>query len=167
MINPFTRMNEKFIPAFRQRGKRYLVMQEFKGENNLFKDPAKKYVLVSHYENPAEAMHQYKVVKEEPVSKLIDLDNEDDRKEFESIMNINSGFVVYSILVANPAATKRAVDKQLKYKIQNYIASNTQWHIGKEQSIVPELETTFGELFVILKYSAQKIRVALKELESF
>lgn len=165
MINPFSRMNEKFIAAFRKRGKRYLVIQEFKRENNLFKDLNKNYVLVSHYNNPAEAIHHYKVIKDQPLSKMIDLENEIERKELEGMLNINSSWIVYSILDADPAATKSTIDKQLKYNIRNYIAANTQWLIGREQEVVTELETTFGELFVNLKYSGRKIRVALKELE--
>ncbi len=165
MINPFTLMHQGFIAAFRQKGKRYLVLQTFSRENNLFKEEGKKYVLVSHYDRSAEAMHHYKVVKDDPVARTIDLENDGERSEFERMLNINSGYKVYSILDSNPEVTKRAIDKQLKYKIQDYIAANTQWRISRHHEFVPVLKTKFGELIVILKYNGHEIEVPLKELE--
>ncbi len=166
MINPFSLMDEKFIPAFRQRGKRYLVLQTFNRENNLFKEEKKSYVLVSHYDDPGHALLHFKEVKDEEMARMIDLENETERKDFEGMLNINSAYKVYSILDSNPKATKLAMDKQLKYKIQDYIADKTNWRIGRHHEMTPELEITFGELFVVLKYSGQKIRVPLKELET-
>lgn len=158
-------MHPGFIAAFRQKGKRYLVLQEFGRENNLFKEQDKKYVLVSHYERSAEAMHHYKVVKNDPLARIIDLENDSERSEFEKMLHVDSAYKVYSILDANPEATKRAIDKQLKYKIQDYIAANTQWRISRHDEFLPVLKTKFGELIVILKYHGREIEVPLKELE--
>lgn len=165
MINPFTLMNDKFIAAFRQRGKRYLVLQNFTLENNLFKQPGKSYVLVSHYDDPGLALLHYKEVMREDMAMLIDLEIEQQRQQFESMLLPESGYIVYSVLNSNPAATKLALDK-LKYKIQDYIATHTQWRISRHHEMIPALETTFGELFVVLKYSGQTIKVPLKEFES-
>ncbi len=160
-------MHSGFIDAFRKRGKRYLVLQKFTRENNLFKEAGKDYVLLSHYDVLAGAMHHYKVVKNEGLAKMIDLENGSERREFGEMLNVNSKYIVYSILDSNPTATKKAIDKQLKYKIQNYITTKTQWRISREQELVPVLKTRFGELIVILKYSGREIEVPLKELENY
>ncbi|MEP6949112.1 MAG: hypothetical protein ABI863_07565 [Ginsengibacter sp.] len=166
MFNPFARFEPGFIPGFRNLKKRYLVLQTFKRENNLFKDPAKSYVIVTHYDNPGGAKEHLNAVKEDKFAQLMDLENAIDRNRLLEMLSINSAYIVYSILDANPKTTKNAIDKIFKYKIQKYISNNTQWRIGREQTVVPSLETTFGELFVILKSSGQTIRVKLEELEA-
>lgn len=166
MINPFSLMHSGYIDAFRMRGKRYLILQQFTRENNLFKEEGKTYLLVSHYDDLGLALLHYKEVKDEPVARMIDLEKENERIEFESMLSVNSEYIVYSILDSNPKATKMAIDKQLKYKIQDYVAKETKWRISRHHEFVPDLEVTFGELFVILKYSGRNIRVPLKDLEN-
>lgn len=158
-------MHHGFINAFRKRGKRYLVLQNFTREDTLFKEEGKKYVLASHYDDKGLALLHYKKVIQEEEGRMIDLENDDERKEFDDMLNVNLNYKVYSILVSNPDEMKRAIDKQLKYKIQDYIAKHTNWRISRHHKMTPDLETTFGELFVVLKYSGQKIRVPLKDLE--
>ncbi len=165
MINPFTLMNLKFISAFRERGKRYLVLQNFTRENNLFKQQDKKYLLVSHYSDRGLALLHYKEVINDEMAAMIDLEVDNERDRFEQMLFDGSGYIVYSILNSNPTATRLALDK-LKYKIQEFIAKNTQWRISRQTEMVPDLETTFGELFVVLKYSGQTIRVPLKTFEN-
>lgn len=144
-----------------------MVLQKFIRKNNLFKEAGKDYVLASFYDAHAAAMHHYKVVKNDGLAKMIDLENENERREFGEMLNMNSKYKIYSILDSDPTATKKAIDKQLKYKIQNYIADKTQWRISREQELIPVLKTRFGELIVILKYSGREIEVPLKELENY
>ena len=166
MLNPFARFDERFIAAFRNAKKRYLISQTFTRENNLFRNSGKHYLLLSHYDDPNLAKAHLKAVENDKFADTFDLENEKDRERVKSMVDINSDYVVYSILDLNPKATKIAFDKIFKYKIQKYIANNTNWRIGREQTYVPNLETTFGELFVVLKYSGQEIRVKLEELEN-
>jgi hypothetical protein len=167
MLNPFARFDERFIAAFRNAKKRYLVSQTFTRENNLFKDPKKHYLLLSHYDDPNLAKAHLKAVENDKFADTFDLENEKDRERLLHMLDINSDFVIYSILDTNPKATKLTFDKIFKYKIQKYIANNTNWRISREQTYVPSLETTFGELFVILKYPGKReIKVKLEELEN-
>ncbi|MDQ6890686.1 MAG: hypothetical protein M3Z56_10475 [Bacteroidota bacterium] len=165
MINPFTPMNIKFIPAFRSKGKRYLVLQNFTLEDHLFKKD-KKYVLVSHYDDKGKAQEHYTRVQQQEVAKIIDLENDAERQALESMLNINSEYVLYSVLVTNPAAVERALDT-LKYKIKKYIDDKPKWHISREHTLRPELETVFGELQVVMKYSGHTIKVPLKVIETY
>ena len=165
MINPFTPMNSKFIPAFRSKGKRYLVFQNFTLEDHLFKKD-KNYVLVSHYDDKGKALEHYTRVQQQEIAKIIDLENDADTLTLESMLNINSEYVLYSILVTNPAAVERALDN-LKYKIKKYIDDKPKWRISREHTLRPALETVFGELQVVMKYSGQTIKVPLKVIETY
>lgn len=165
MINPFTVMNTKFIQAFRAKGKRYLVLQNFTLEDHLFKKD-KTYTLVSHYDDDKKAREHLRQVQQQEVAQIIDLEDEAGRQKLESMLNINSEYVLYSVLVTNPAALSKALDN-LKYKIKKYVDDKPNWHISREHTLRPELETLFGELLVILKYSGQTIKVPLKVIETY
>ena len=109
MINPFTPMNSKFIQAFRAKGKRYLVLQNFTLEDHLFKKD-KKYVLVSHYDDDKKAREHLRQVQQQEVAQIIDLEDEAGREKLESMLNINSEYVLYSVLVTNPAAVEMSIE---------------------------------------------------------
>lgn len=158
-------MNSKFLPAFRAKGKRYLVLQNFTLEDHLFKKD-KKYVLVSHYADKGKALEHYSRVEAQEVAQVIDLENEEEREKLESMLNINSEFVLYSVLATNPEAVKRTLDN-LKYKIMKYIDDKPKWRIGAQHTLTPELEMIFGELQVVMKYSGQAIKVPLKVIETY
>ncbi len=165
MINPFTPMNPKFIQAFRAKGKRYLVLQNFTLEDHLFKKH-KKYVLVSHYDDDKKAREHLMQVDRQEVAQIIDLEDEEGRRKLESLLNINSEYVLYSVLVTNPAAVEKALNN-LKYKIKKYIDDKPKWRISGDHTLRPELETLFGELQVVMKYAGQTIKVPLKVIETY
>ncbi len=165
MINPFTLMHNKFIPAFRAKGKRYLVLQNFTLEDHLFKKD-KKYVLVSHYDDKGKALEHYCRVQNQEVAKFTDLEDGIEREKLEGMLNINSEYMLYSILVTNPETVKRALDN-LKYKIMKYIDDQPKWRISRQHTLIPELETVFGELQVVMKYAGQTIKVPLKVIETY
>ncbi len=165
MINPFTLMNTKFIAAFRAKGKRYLVLQTFTLEDHLFKKD-KKYVLVSHYNDKGKALEHYTRVQHQDVAQIIDLESKKERESLEEMLNIKSAFVLYSVLITNPEALKRTLDN-LKYKIMKYIDGKPKWRISAQHTLTPQLETVFGELQVVMKYSGQTIKVPLKAIEMY
>ncbi len=165
MINPFTQMNTKFIPAFRAKGKRYLVLQNFTLEDHLFKKD-KKYILVSHYDDDKKAIEHLRQVQQQEVAQIIDLEDGVGREKLESMLNINSEYVLYSVLVTNPAAVEIALNN-LKFKIKKYIDNKPKWRISGSHTLRPELETIFGELQVVMKYAGQTIKVSLKVIEKY
>lgn len=165
MINPFTPMHNKFIQAFRDKGFRYLVLQDLTLEDHLFKKD-KKYVLVSHYSDRGKALEHYSRVRNQELAEGIDLEDEKGREKLEQMLNVNSEYVLYSVLVTNPETVKRALDN-LKYKIMKYIDDKPKWRISRNHTLVPELETVFGELQVVMKYAGQTIKVPLKVLETY
>ncbi len=165
MINPFTLMSTKFIPALRAKGKRYLVLQNFTLEDNLFKKD-KKYVLISHYDDKGKSLEHYSRVQHQEIAQVIDLEDEAGRGELEGMLNINADYVLYSVLITNPETVKKTLNN-LKYKIQKYVDDKPKWRISRQHILVPDLETVFGELQVVLKYSGQAITVPLEIIELY
>jgi hypothetical protein len=60
-----------------------------------------------------------------------------------------------------------AMDKIFTDKIKSYISATTRWRIGGDKTIRPKLEITFGELFVVLNYAGETLRVNLQEMERY
>ena len=48
-----------------------------------------------------------------------------------------------------------------------YIDDKPKWRISRDHILRPELETVFGELQVVMKYSGQTIKVPLKVIETY
>ncbi len=140
-------------------------MQSFKRENNLFSEN-KTYLLLSHYEDHGLAKIHYNAISSDKYASIIDLEIDQHREELLSMLNPTTSYTMYSSLTIDPKEIKSATDKIFKYKIQDYISRNTNWRIGRDQTVIPKLEITFGELYVVLKFGNQTIRIRLEEIEN-
>jgi hypothetical protein len=165
MINPFTLMTPAFINAYEKRKTFHLVIQNFTLENNLFRQADKKYVLVSHYADKQKALEHYIKIKNDAHSNLIDLSMPFQKEGFSRMLEKDSEYIMYSVL-ADLDTAKKAIDKQLKYKIQKYLTSKN-WHIPRDYKMVPDLELQFGILHVIFGFPNHRIKVPLSELENY
>lgn len=165
MVNPFAKFELRFIPALRKIQKRYLVSQTFRRDKHLFRDPAKRYLLLTHYNDPGLAKIHLKAVQDDPLAAMIDLEKDRHRQKLESMLEGNGRYMIYSSLVKDRKSIRQVLDRSLKIKIQEYLGRHTDWRISREQTIRPVLEITFGELFVSIKYGSRTLRVKLDEIE--
>lgn len=166
MFNPFVRFQKRLIPAFRGTKERYLVSQTFTRENNLYKDPNKNYLLLSEYNDLGLAKIHYNAVANDKFATILDLENDKHREKLEEMLAPDSKYIIYSSLVGDPKKAKDALDKSLKGKMQKYLTMHTNWRIGKDEEILPNLEVTFGELYVWVRFGNQKVRDKLSVIEN-
>lgn len=166
MLNPFAKFQPRFVARFRELQKRYLVSQTFNRENHLFREEGKVYLMLTHYSDKGLAKIHYNAVVHDRYAAIIDLEDERHRHRLEAMLAANSGYRIYSSLVTNPNHVKMALDRTLKDHIQQFIAKNTNWKIGRDYTMIPKLEITFGELFITMKYGSQQLRVKLAEIEN-
>lgn len=162
MFNPFSRFEEKFIAAFRKVKKRYLVSQTF----TRYRQEDKTCLMLSHYDDKGLAKIHFNALSTDKYAAIIDLENDKHREKLLTMLAPQSGYIIYSSLTIDPKEVKTIFDKNFKEKTQKFIANNTNWRIGREQTIKPKLEFIFGELYVVLKYRTQTMRIKLEELES-
>lgn len=165
MFNPFVLFEEKFISTFRKVKKRYLVSQTFTRVNKeTNKD--KVCLMLTQYADKGLAKIHFNALSSDKFASIIDLENDKHRKKLEEMLTLQSNYIIYSSLTIDPKEVKSLSDKIFKEKVQKFIEKKTNWRIGREQTIKPKLEITFGELYVALKYGTQTIRVRLEELEN-
>jgi hypothetical protein len=165
MFNPFVKFEEKFIPAFRNVKKRYLVSQTFTRVDNAV-NQNKTYLMLTHYDDKGLATIHFNALSTDKFSSIIDLENDIHREKLIAMLTPQSKYIIYSSLTIDPKEVKSLSDKIYKEKVQKFIEKKTNWRISREQTIKLKLEITFGELYVALKYGTQTIRIRLEELET-
>jgi hypothetical protein len=166
MFNPFSKFEPWMIAGFRERNLRYVVAQTFTRDNDLFKDENTISLLLSQYEDLLAAKTHLNAIAGDKYASIIDLEKETHRARLAEVLK-NEKFHLYSIMITDTKVIKNALDKIFSEKIRNYISKRTTWRIGGSKTIYPEIEATFGELFVVLKYSGETIRVTLEEIERY
>lgn len=166
MYNPFVRFTEKLIPVFRKAKKRYLVSQTFHRENPLLVERDKTYLLLTQYDNFDSAKVHFNAVSFDKFASIIDLEKDVHREKLLNMLSADAAYIMYSSLTIDADEVKKTIDHLFKDKVQQFIRTNTNWRISRDHTVKPKLEITFGELYVVLKYGSQTIRVKLEEIEN-
>ncbi|HUS02252.1 MAG TPA: hypothetical protein VMY77_11025 [Chitinophagaceae bacterium] len=163
MFNPFSKFQEKFIPTFRKAKKRYLVSQTFTREPL---QEGKTFLILTQYDDKESARVHLNAISFDKFASIIDLEKEVHREKLLDMLSPQSKYVIYSSLTIDQKEVKKTVDGLFKEKVQRFINKNTNWRISRDHTVKPKLEITFGELYVVLKYGTQTIRVKLEEIEN-
>lgn len=163
MFNPFSRFQEKYIPAFRKANKRYLVSQTFTRAPS---QDGKTVLMLTQYDDKESAKVHLNAISFDKFASIIDLEKDQHREKLTDMLSPQSKYIIYSSLTVDPKEVKKTVDSLFKDKVQRFINKNTNWRISRDHTVKPKLEITFGELYVVLKYGSQTIRVKLEEIEN-
>lgn len=167
MLKPFERFLELYIAEFIKLGKIYLVTQSY-GRHESFKNEKEKIgILVSDYSDFGLAKGHYAAVKnaEDNYAYILDLTNEKHLGKFKEMIPYNSAYAVYWAAVDNITKLTRQMNKQFKEKIRIYLGKNTNWKIDRDTTINPKLQIIFGELFVVIRFRSEELRVKFEEIE--
>ncbi|HMH33721.1 MAG TPA: hypothetical protein VK543_11865 [Puia sp.] len=165
MLNPFERFQGRFIEAFRKAGKSFLVSQTFNSAKDPFADEEKQYILFSHYGTLSHAQIHLSALKGDKWAAILDLEKEKHRDKILDMLRADSDWVVFSSLIASKESVEKRLNLKYEKNMRRYIEKNTNWRIGGDKTIYPQLDIAFGELFIILKYGSQQIRIKLEELD--
>ena len=165
MFNPFERFQPRFIEGFRKAGKRFLVSQSMKMLRDHFDDETKDYLLFSHYNDISYARIHLSALQNDKYAAIIDLENEKHRNKVLDLLAHDSPYIVYSILIGNNKMVEARLNAKYRDHIRRYVTRNTNWRLGSDKVLKPQLDLAFGELFLILKYGSQQVRFKLEDLE--
>ena len=167
MLNPFIRFDKRFVQRFKDLKKIYLVSQSFKRGEDLFKDGEKKYLMLTHYDDLGLAKIHHNAVIEDKYAAILNLEKEEHVQKLLKMLQPDSDYIIYSSLIGDPKLVENAMNTTLREKVASYVKNQTNWRIGRDQTLVPKLELTFGELFITMRYGSQRIRVKLEEIEGY
>jgi hypothetical protein len=165
MFNPFEIFRESLTDAFLQAGKRYLVSQTFRAAAGEAMAEGKETILLTHYDELARAQIHFSAVKTDRYAAIIDLCNQKHLEKIRQMLDPGSRYLVYSSLISSRAGVERSLNARLGPNMRRFINRNTKWKIGADETIRPQVDLAFGELYIILKYRNQQVRFKLAELE--
>ncbi|OIR07663.1 hypothetical protein GALL_103280 [mine drainage metagenome] len=164
MLQPFELFKPIYLERLIKMKKIYLVTQSYTRGIDHFTENEQINILVSDYDDLNYAKVHYNAVKSDKYASIIYLENPQHKNKFDEMIN-GVKYVVYWCIVKSTEELEKRLDLKYKDHIRRFIKKNTKWRIGSDEKINPKFEVVFGELFLIIKYSSERIRVKFEEIE--
>ena len=166
MLQPFEQFRVIFIEKLISLKKPYLVSQSYTRAMNHFADEAKTDIILTDYDNMGAARIHLNAVKHDKYAAILDLGNLAHKQKLTEMLAEESKYNIFWSVVKSVKELQQRVNANYKDNMRKYIGRHTNWRIGSDTTIYPSLEVTFGELFIILKYSGQTLRIKFEEIEN-
>lgn len=165
MLQPFEIFKFQYIPKLVSLKKNLLVSQSYKNGYDHFADVHKTDILLTDYEDIGLAKIHLAAIKTDKYASAIDLTKEKHLQKLIEMLAADSDYAIYWAIVKSTDDLKKRVDMKYKDHIRSWIMKNTTWRIGADETIRPQLQVIFGELFVTLKRGSQEVRIKFEEIE--
>jgi hypothetical protein len=166
MLQPFERFRLSYIPRLIELNKPILVSQTYSRAMQAFGDGEKKGILLSDYDDMGLAKIHYKAVIRDEYAAIIDLSKPAHRAKLEEMLEPESGYQLFWSVVKSKHQLEQKINAVYKDKMRDYITNHTTWRIDRDTTIRPSVQMIFGELFIVIKYGKQVIRIKFEELEN-
>ena len=165
MLQPFELFKIEYIDRLLNLNKRFLVSQTYTRVAGHFSDEQKISLLVSDYDDLGLAKVHVNAVKHDRYAAILDLKKLEHRKKLGEMLLENSKYRIFWCIVKSAKDLEARVNMRWKENMRRYIDKHTNWRIDRDTALRPSLQVTFGELFIILKYGSQTLRVKFEEIE--
>ncbi len=164
MLQPFEQFKDIYIDRLIKLKKVYLVSQTYKRVVEHFAENERINILLTDYDSYQYAQVHFNAVKGDKYASIINLEKPEHKAKLEEMLSGQKYQLYWSVVKSADQLAKRLNEKYTDH-IKRYIKKNTTWRIPKESEISPKFEVVFGELFITIQYSTQKLRVKFDEIE--
>ena len=165
MLQPFEPFRLMFIEKLIAMKARYLVSQTYTRATGHAEARGKTMILLTDYDHPGSARIHLNAVKHDRYASIVDLENPEHKKKLTEMLSPASKYLLFWSVVKSKKQLEHRINAQYRDNMRRYIEQYTNWRVGRDLGIRPSVEVTFGELFIILKYSGQTIRLKFEEIE--
>lgn len=165
MLQPFEIFKPQYIPQLIHLKKSLLVAQSYGNSYDHLAEVQKIDILVTDYDDIGLAKIHLAAIKKDKYASVIDLTKEKHLQKLKEMLAPGSVYAFYWAIVKNTDDLKKKVDIKYKDHIRRWLMKNTIWRIGADETIRPQLQVIFGELFVTLKHGSQEVRIKFEEIE--
>ena len=166
MLQPFERFSPLFIDRLIQLKARYLVSQTYGRALEEFTPVPRTPLLLTDYDNPGAANIHWNAVKQDRYAAVLDLENGIHKKKLLEMSANHSTYELFWSVVRSKKALEQRINLKYKDHLRRYIERTTNWRIGSNHSIRPSVEVSFGEVFITLRHSGQRLRIKFEEIEN-
>lgn len=167
MLQPFEIFKPQYMAKLIALNKKWLVTQTYKRCVNHFADEKKILLLVSDYNDPGLAIVHLSAVKQDKYAAIVDLDKPAHKSKLTELLSPDSKYEVYWATIKSRKELEDRITLAYKDHLRKYISVRTNWKIGRNTILKPTIEVTFGELFIIVKYGSQILRIKFEDIEKF
>lgn len=164
-LQPFELFKPLYINRLLALKKFYLVSQTYNAGYDHFSNDQKTGLLVTDYDDIGLAKIHLAAVKHDRYSAVLNLEKEGHLLKLKEMLDENSRYRVFWAVVASNEQLKKKVDAKYRDHIRRYVEKNTNWRIGADERIRPQIQVIFGEIFVTLKRGSQELRIKFTEIQ--
>lgn len=166
MVNFFEVFQERYIERLRLLNKTWLVSQTYNTTDETANSLRKTLILLTDYDDKGLAAVHKAAIKSDPFASIIDLHNSKHLAKVREMLQPESSYSLYWAVVQDRERFRKRLDHRYKDNIRRYLLKNTDWRIGADEILRPKVQMIFGELFMILKWRRQELRIKFAEIES-
>ncbi len=163
VLNPFEKLDKRLIDAFVRTNHLWVVTQRFTRLPQAENGPAP--LLCTDYDDYGLALVHKKALREDPYAFILDLSRKVHLQKLKEMAEPGSAFHLFAAIVRSRTGMEKRLNRVISDNLRRYIAKQTRWKVTGGKSPVCQYETTFGELFVILSYGSERLRVRLEDVE--
>jgi len=165
MFQPFEKFNTKFLEGLIKLKKTLLVTQTYGRAFDHFESDLKTNILVTDYDNKAEAQIHLHAIKADKYAAIIDLENPAHKKKMEEMLNVNSNYQIYWAVVKDTKEIMKRLEIKYKDHIRRYIMNKTNLRPKASETVSTSLVVNYGEIYLIIKAGNSPITVKFEDIE--
>lgn len=144
----------------------YLVTQTYSRAASAKDADAKINILLTGYES-LEAARTHRLAVKDKFAAIIQLQLPAHRAKLQSMLQKNAPYRLWFAIIKNKWVVEKQINHRFKDPLLRYIKSRTNWRVGYDEQLRPQLVCIFGELYVHMERGTKKLEVLLSELEKF
>ena len=166
MYNPFILFEPFMIERLIRLNMVYLVTQTYSRAASAKDADAKINILLTGYES-LEAARTHRLAVKDKFAAIIQLQLPAHRAKLQSMLQKNAPYRLWFAIIKNKWVVEKQINHRFKDPLLRYIKSRTNWRVGYDEQLRPQLVCIFGELYVHMERGTKKLEVLLSELEKF
>lgn len=165
MFQPFEPFREEFLEQLIKLKKTHLVSQSYARGNGDVNGFSKTVLLLSDYDDPGLAKVHWNAVRHDKYAAIINLEKPAHYEKIKEMLGAGSTYLLYWAIVKSRKEMETRINARYMDHLRRYIQTHTNWRIGRDTTIRPSIQLIFGEIYIVLKYTGQTLRIKFEDIE--
>ena len=165
-FQPYPRLEEKYLPEFLKKGKRYFVSQFYHQGQVKYFGKEKISIVFTLYGSLVDANVHFDAVRKDKYASVIDLEKPVHMDKVMSMLQADSKYDVYVSMVWKNDETAAYIKKHYSTNVVRYVSKSTGWRIPRAEEVEFALKIIFGEPFLEIKWRNNTLQVRFEDIEN-
>lgn len=166
MLQPFIRLEPRFIDQMIQLKKIFLVSQTYT-RGAVEAEPDKTSLLLTDYDDLGLAKIHHNAVKEDRFAAIVTLTKAPHLAKVQEMMEPDSSYLLYWAVIHPGEDLEKRINSEYRHNLRRYVDYHTRWRLGRDHVIKAGVQLIFGELYMLVKHRRETLKVKLSEIEQY